>query len=113
MVAYIFAAPVGPKPVCANPNNCIIPGNPTLLSDPVAMANGTGANKVDTITGFLDWSDLNGNNVVDQNEFTVVPGSLLQQVDLRADAVRRQVPAAGSRRPRRSSSSSPATTPSR
>ena len=35
--------------------------------------------KVDAITGFRDWSDLNGNNVVDQNEFTVVNGSLLQK----------------------------------
>jgi len=79
VVAYIFAAPVGPKPICANPANCVVPGNPTFLSNPTRMANGTGASKVDTISGFRDWTDVNGDGVVEQSEFTVVNGSLLQK----------------------------------
>ena len=79
VVAYVFAAPVGPKPVCANPNNCVVPGNPTFLSSPSRMAAGTGASLVDTISGFRDWTDVNGDGVVEQSEFTVVNGSLLQK----------------------------------
>jgi hypothetical protein len=77
VVAYVFAAPVGPQPVCGSP--CVVPGNPTFLSNPTRMANGTGASKVDTISGFRDWQDVNGDNIVQQNEFTVVNGSLLQK----------------------------------
>jgi len=79
VVAYVFAAPVGPQPNCAGSSNCVVPGNPTFLSDPTRMANGTGASLVDTISGFRDWTDVNGDGVVEQSEFTVVNGSMLQK----------------------------------
>ena len=79
VVAYVFAAPVGPQPNCAGSSNCVPPGNPTFLSNPTRMANGTGASLVDTISGFRDWTDVNGNGIVEQSEFTVVNGSLLQK----------------------------------
>jgi hypothetical protein len=79
VVAYVFAAPVGPQPNCAGSSNCVVPGNPTFLSNPTRMANGTGASLVDTISGFRDWTDVNGDGIVEQSEFTVVNGSLLQK----------------------------------
>ena len=79
VVAYVFAAPVGPQPNCAGSSNCVPPGNPTFLSNPTRMANGTGASLVDTISGFRDWTDVNGDGIVEQSEFTVVNGSLLQK----------------------------------
>jgi hypothetical protein len=75
VVAYIFAAPVitaGCSSTCD-----VGPGDPTRLSDPVRLA--TGANTVDSLTGFRRWVDnpLAPNDTVEQSEFTVVKGSLL------------------------------------
>ena len=85
VVAYIFAAPVGPQP-----STNVLPGEPRRL-DPKTIAGRdsllAGANRIDSLTGFRGWTDINGNcatasplNTVgcaEQNEFTVVPNSLL------------------------------------
>jgi len=84
VVAYIFAAPVavagcpGPGTVCGGGN--VKPGDPTKLGVPAQMAGGV--NLVDSITGFLGATDLDGSGFYEQAglngpEWTVVPGSLL------------------------------------
>jgi hypothetical protein len=79
-VAYILAAPVATG-ACVAPNSCasVPPQRPTndltRLTNPAVLPSG--ANLVDSITGFRGWSDVNGNNIVEQEEFTVIPGSLL------------------------------------
>ncbi|MEP6573071.1 MAG: hypothetical protein ABJD11_10265 [Gemmatimonadota bacterium] len=76
VVAYEFAGPVAPNPNCNGNPNCIKPGNPTVLSNP-AVLNSTGANKVDSLSGYAGFTDLNADGIVQQNEMKVVPGSLL------------------------------------
>jgi len=52
------------------------PGDPRRLTDPFALA--TGANLIDSMTGFRGWSDVNADGIVQQGEFSApVPGSLL------------------------------------
>lgn len=84
VVAYIFAAPVA-VPGCPAPGNAcgggnLKPGNATILGNPTAMA--TGVNLVDSVAGYLGFSDLDGDGEVEQSgnlgpEWTVVSGSLL------------------------------------
>ena len=78
VVAYLFAAPVATGTTAPCPTCDIKPGAATIIAglDDPNIVN-TGVNPIDTITGFLDATDLNGDNVLTQNEFTVVPGSLL------------------------------------
>lgn len=84
VVAYIFAAPVA-VPGCSAPgcqSSNVKPGDPTILGDPVKMA-ATGVNLVDSMSGYISASDLDGNGKVEQMnvdgnpEWEVVPGSLL------------------------------------
>jgi hypothetical protein len=74
VVAYIFAAPVAITS-CTGACGDVKPGDATRLTDPVRLA--TGANQVDSLSGFRGWQDRNGDGVVQQNEFTTVKGSLL------------------------------------
>lgn len=74
VVAYIFAAPV--KTAGCGAACDVKPGDPRVLTDPVALAT-TGATTMDTLTGFKGYTDLNGDGIVQQDEFKVVPGSLL------------------------------------
>jgi len=79
VVAYIFSAPVAVPgfnpPVADEP-----PGDPRLLSD-VTGLQGDNVNRIDRLTGFLSYTDAlptgNADGIAQQNEFTVVPGSLL------------------------------------
>ena len=76
----MFAAPAGPQAGVRQSEQLHRAGQP----DPPQLirsgwGNGTGASTVDTISGFRDWNDVNGDNVVEQSEFTVVNGSLLQK----------------------------------
>jgi len=84
VVAYIFAAPVAtggcpvPGPTCGGGN--VKPGDPTLLGIPAKMVGGV--NLVDSISGYISASDLDGSGLIEQSgtsgpEWTVVPGSLL------------------------------------
>ena len=78
VVAYLFAAPVATGGTAACPACDIKPGAANIiagLDDPNIVS--LGVNPIDSITGFLDANDVNGDNVLTQNEFTVVPGSLL------------------------------------
>jgi hypothetical protein len=81
VVAYIFAAPVTDA-ACAPPCD-IKPGDPRFLTNAATLGGPTTVNAVDRMTGFLSWTDVDGDAVVDQAaatgapEFTVVNGSLL------------------------------------
>ncbi|MGE0354327.1 MAG: hypothetical protein AB7Q69_14010, partial [Gemmatimonadales bacterium] len=88
VVAYLFAAPVAVGGTAACPSCDIKPGNETLIAgmgDPFAIGAPTGpgttfggnVNTLDSITGFLGARDLNDDGVLTQDEFKVVPGSLL------------------------------------
>ena len=72
-VAYIFAAPVRVES-CTPPCD-VRPGDPTILGDAARMASG--ANVVDSMTGYAGFDDANGDGRVEQREFRVLPGSLL------------------------------------
>jgi hypothetical protein len=72
-VAMIFAAPVAVKS-CTPPCD-VHPGDPTILGDGARMESGV--NLVDSLTGYLGFDDKNGDGIVEQGEFQVVPGSLL------------------------------------
>lgn len=78
VVAYIFAAPVA---IGSCVGNCgdVKPGDATRLTDPTRLVNG--ANSIDSLSGFVRWQDGTPSNpadgIVQQNEFTVVKGSLL------------------------------------
>lgn len=77
VVAYIFAAPVATA-TCPGPACDLPPGDATIIAglDDPAIVSG-GVNPVDSVTGFLGASDQNGDGVLSQDEYTVVPGSLL------------------------------------
>ncbi len=80
VVAYIFAAPVGVGGCNGGAPCDVKPGNALKLTNAATLGlsgPGNGANTVDSITGFKGYSDANGDGVVQQNEMTVVPGSLL------------------------------------
>ncbi len=78
VVAYIFAAPVAVGGTAGCPACDITPGAPAIiagLGDPAVVS--LGVNTVDSITGFLDANDADLSGTLSQDEFTVVPGSLL------------------------------------
>jgi hypothetical protein len=78
VVAYIFAPPVVTGGCSANCD--VKPGDPLRLTNATALATG-GANLVDSLTGFLGYTDGTAtrpaDGIVQQEEFRVVPGSLL------------------------------------
>ena len=75
VVAYIFAAPVATGS-CPGPTCDLRPGDGRVMTS-VDTLTTIGANAVDSVSGFRGYSDLNGDDIVTQDEFTVVPGSLL------------------------------------
>jgi hypothetical protein len=75
VVAYIFAAPVSVG-ACTGPGTCDLnPGDPRRLITPAQLT--TGANSVDSVSGYRGFrgADINGDVV--QDSIDVVPGSLL------------------------------------
>jgi hypothetical protein len=75
VVAYIFAAPVAVG-ACTAAGSCdLTPGDPTRWLSATTLAGG--ANPVDSVAGFSDFTDANADGVVQQEEVTTVPGSLL------------------------------------
>ncbi|HEU4800778.1 MAG TPA: T9SS type A sorting domain-containing protein [Gemmatimonadales bacterium] len=74
VVAYIFAAPVAVQSFV--PGGDTPPGDPLRFASPTQLAT-SGANMVDSLAGFLDFTDANGNGLAEQSEYEVVPGSLL------------------------------------
>jgi len=89
VVAYIMAAPVAVG-ACPGTTCDVKPGNPTWTNSVDSMLTlgpATGAApQLDSLAGFLGFSDANDNNVPEQAEFTVVPGSLMGKA-LTAQAV--------------------------
>ena len=75
VVSYIHAAPVQIPGYVGGTR--VFPGDPTRLSNATLLANG--ANRVDSIMGFRGYNDANGDGIVQQDEFTTVPGSLLRK----------------------------------
>ncbi len=72
VIAYVHAAPVQIPGYTGGTR--VGPGDPLRLSDVTALSQG--ANRVDSIAGFRGYSDANQDGIVEQAEFTVVPGSL-------------------------------------
>lgn len=75
VVAYIFAPPVAVKSFA--PGTDLKPGDPRVFSDVAALTTPGAVNMVDSIAGFLKYEDKNTDGVAQQDEYTVVPGSLL------------------------------------
>lgn len=74
VVAYIFAPPVAVTSFV--PGGDLKPGDPLRFASPTQLAS-IGANMSDSLAGFLDFNDANSDGIAQQNEYTVVPGSLL------------------------------------
>jgi len=83
VVAYIFAPPV--DGVCTPPCN-ISPGDVLAIADPTRAGDPAQVPPQQKLAGYIGWSDINADGVVDQEEFDVVPGSLLGKA-LTAQAV--------------------------
>jgi hypothetical protein len=77
VVAYTFAAPVGIPGFVPSGGTDVQPDDVLRLRNAGQLASG-GANLIDSITGFVDFTD-DGDGVVEQTEFTTVPGSLLNK----------------------------------
>lgn len=76
--AYVHAAPVA-IPGYAAPSP-VFPGDPRRLVTPSALQ--VGANRIDSIAGFLGWQDANADGVVQGREFRAVPRSLIAKAQL-------------------------------
>ena len=76
VVAYIFAAPAKVASFVPGGATDLKPGNPLRFASPDSLA-ARGSNMVDSLAGFLDYTDVNHDSVAQQNEYKVVPGSLL------------------------------------
>lgn len=74
VVAYIFAPPVAVTSFV--PGGDQKPGDPLRFASPTQLAS-IGANMVDSLAGFLDYTDGNSDGIAQQDEYVVVPGSLL------------------------------------
>ena len=79
VVAYIFAAPVAVPNFTPGqgPGLDVKPGNPVRLNNAALLASG--ANLIDSLTGFAGFTDANGDLEVTQNEIKTVPASLLNK----------------------------------
>jgi hypothetical protein len=77
VVAYIFAAPVAIPGFAPTPGTDVTPGNPVRLTNVGQLS--TGANQVDSLTGFNGFTDIDTSGSVQQSEFRTIPGSLLNK----------------------------------
>lgn len=75
-LALTFAAPFGSSPPADN----VLFGDPRRLLDPVQLA--AGANRIDSLSGFQGYTDLNGDGVVQGGEIRAAPRSMLGKVQL-------------------------------
>ncbi len=75
VVAYIFAAPVAVGS-CPGTGCDVKPGDGRFMTD-AAQLTSFGANQMDSISGYRGFTDINGDGEVQQDEISVVPGSLL------------------------------------
>ncbi len=79
VVGYVFASAVAspgcPAAGCAGGVPSVLAGDPRRLSNAAQLA--TGANLIDSLTGYRGYTDLNSDSIVQQSEFVTVKGSLL------------------------------------
>ncbi len=76
VVAYVYAAPSGTCPAPCN----VSPGDPLRIGDATLLASG--ANQIDSLTGYTGFTDLNGDGVVQGGELRAVPRSLLAKAQM-------------------------------
>ncbi len=76
-VAYIFAAPVAVASFSPGGATDLTPGDPRVFTDMTTLTTPGGVNMVDSLAGFLGYSDANVDGIAQQDEYNVVPGSLL------------------------------------
>jgi hypothetical protein len=76
-VAYIFAAPAIVASFSPGGSTDLPPGDPRFFSDLTKLTTPGAINMVDSLAGFLGYSDKNHDLKPQQDEYTVVPGSLL------------------------------------
>ncbi|MES2125404.1 MAG: T9SS type A sorting domain-containing protein [Gemmatimonadota bacterium] len=74
VVAYVHAAPVALTGYTTGGVQ-VAPGDPTRLSNATLLAQG--ANRIDSMMGFAGYTDGNSDGIVQQDEFTVIKGSVL------------------------------------
>jgi len=79
VVSYIHAAPYN-IPGFPGAGTRVPPGDPKRLTDATALS--IGANRVDSLQGFLGFSDANSDGLVQQAEIKAAPGSLLGKAKL-------------------------------
>lgn len=72
VIAYVHAAPVAIPGYVSGTS--VPPGDPRLLSNAALLTQG--ANRVDSLAGFRGFTDANQDGIVQQDEMSVVPGSL-------------------------------------
>lgn len=77
VVAFVHAAPVAIPGFAPTSTSNIEPGDPTWIASVDSIEKYNGVTKVDSITGFLSFSDVNADRIPQQGEFRVRPGSLL------------------------------------
>lgn len=77
VVAYVFAAPVAIPGFAPTTSTDVTPGTPVRLTNVSQLL--VGANRIDSLTGFNGYTDLNGDDVVEQSEFKTIQGSLLNK----------------------------------
>ena len=76
VIAFVHAAPVLIPGFAPTTATSITPGIPTLTASVDSMFKYNGANKVDSIAGFLGFTDGNSDGIPQQGEFKVRPNSL-------------------------------------
>ncbi|MEO5800212.1 MAG: T9SS type A sorting domain-containing protein [Gemmatimonadales bacterium] len=80
VLATVFAAPVA-LPSLLPGVSTVPPGDPTRMTNAATLAS-SGANQIDSISGFTGYTDVNGDGVVQGREIRTVPRSLLAKAQL-------------------------------
>lgn len=81
VVALIHAAPVAIPGFTPTASTDVGPGDPLRTGSVDSMAKYGGVNRIDSIAGFLGFTD-NGNRIPEPREFSLVPRSLLAKTRL-------------------------------
>jgi hypothetical protein len=80
VIAYVFSSAVAVPGCPSSPCPSVLPGNALRLTDAALLASG--ANLIDSISGFLSYQDDNVDGVVQGEEFRTVRGSFLHKAQL-------------------------------
>ncbi len=79
VVSYIHAAPYKMAGF-PGAGTRVLPGDPRRLTNATLLVSG--ANRIDSLQGFLGFTDANGDGIVQQEEIKTAPGSLLGKANL-------------------------------